>query len=68
MKTEQKVNLARRDFLRVLGAGAGVAATPAVFVSEANADSESADEKTKARYRADSDDVKAFYRVNSYPR
>ncbi|HET7848398.1 MAG TPA: twin-arginine translocation signal domain-containing protein [Pseudolabrys sp.] len=68
MKTDEKANLARRDFLRVLGAGAGVAATPALLVSEAKADSESAQEKTKARYRADSDDVKAFYRVNSYPR
>ena len=68
MKTKEKANLARRDFLRVLGVGAGVAATPAVLVTEAAADSESTSEKTKARYRADSDDVKAFYRVNNYPR
>jgi hypothetical protein len=35
-----------------------LAATPATAQSN--------DEKTKARYR-DSDHVKAFYRVNSYP-
>lgn len=68
MNVKEKANLARRDFLRVLGVGAGVATTPAVLVGEAKADSESASEKVKARYKADSEDVKAFYRVNSYPR
>jgi hypothetical protein len=37
-------------------------------VSEAQADSENNDEKRKARYQADSADVKAFYRVNNYPK
>ena len=68
MKTDSKANLARRDFLRVLGAGAGVAATPAILTTEAKADSENNKEKRKARYRADSDDVKTFYRVNRYPK
>lgn len=67
MKQESKAKLGRRDFLRVLGAGAGVAATPAAFVNEARADTESASEKTKSRYRADSEDVKAYYRTNRYP-
>lgn len=67
MKTEKKGDLARRDFLRALGAGAGVVVTPAVLVAEAKADTESANEKTKARYKADSDDVKNYYRVNRYP-
>ena len=67
MKTEPKANLARRNFLRALGAGAGVAVTPAALVTEAKADSESNDEKRKARYKADSADVKTFYRVNRYP-
>lgn len=67
MKTEPKANLARRNFLRALGAGAGVAVSPAALVTQAKADSESNDEKLKARYKADSADVKNFYRVNRYP-
>jgi hypothetical protein len=67
MKTEPKANLARRNFLRALGAGAGVAVTPAALVTEAKADSENNDEKRKARYKADSAEVKTYYRVNRYP-
>ncbi len=63
-----KGKIGRRDFLRVLGIGAGAAATPAVLITEARADSENNDEKRKARYKADSEDVKAFYRVNHYPK
>ncbi len=67
MKTEPKANLARRNFLRALGAGAGIAAAPAALVSEAKADTENNDEKRKARYKADSAEVKTYYRVNRYP-
>jgi len=67
MKTDGKAKVARRDFLRILGAGAGVAVTPAALVTEAHADSESNTDKRKARYKADSDEVKTFYRVNRYP-
>ena len=66
MKQASKAKVGRRDFLRVLGIGAGAVVTPAVMVAEAHADSESNDEKRKARYNADSPDVKAFYRVNRY--
>ncbi len=66
MKQKGTAQIGRRDFLRVLGAGA--AATPAVLVTEAHADSENNDEKRKTRYKADSEDVKAFYRVNHYPK
>jgi hypothetical protein len=68
MKQDSETKVGRRDFLRVLGAGAGAAMTPAVLVTEAHADSESNEDKRKARYRADSEDVKAFYRVNHYPK
>ena len=67
MKKEPKANLARRNFLRALGAGAGVAVAPAALVREAKADSENNDEKRKARYKADSTEVKTYYRVNHYP-
>ena len=67
MKQDSKAKVGRRDFLRVLGAGAGAVITTAVLIAEAHADSETNDEKRKARYKADSEDVKAFYRVNHYP-
>jgi hypothetical protein len=57
----------RRDFLRTLGAGAGVAVTAAGPLAEqAAADSETNDEKRKARYK-ETEHVKAYYRVNRYP-
>jgi hypothetical protein len=57
----------RRDFLRALGAGAGVAVTASgPLVREAAADSETSDEKRKARYK-ETEHVKAYYRVNRYP-
>ena len=64
-KTRRQVG--RRDFLRALGAGAGVAATAAApLATAAKADSENNDEKRKARYK-ETDHVKTFYRVNRYP-
>lgn len=68
MKEQSKTKVGRRDFLRVLGVGAGAALSPATLMSEAKADTENNTEKRKARYKADSEDVKAFYRVNGYPR
>ncbi len=67
MKKEPDANLARRNFLRALGAGAGIAATPAALVTPAKADTENDAEKRKARYKAESDEVKTYYRVNRYP-
>jgi len=67
MKPQGKAIVGRREFLRVLGAGAGVAATTAApLATAAKADTESNDEKRKARYK-ETDHVKTFYRVNRYP-
>ena len=67
MKKEPKAALGRREFLRTLGAGATVAAaSSAPLASAARADTESNDEKRKARYR-ETEEVKTFYRVNRYP-
>ena len=67
MKADGKAKVGRRDFLRALGAGAGVAAVAAgPLASGARADSESDQEKRKARYR-ETEHVRAFYRVNRYP-
>jgi hypothetical protein len=60
-----KQAVGRRDFLRVLAAGAGAAAAGAPLSAGAQP-KESDDVKRKARYR-ESDHVKAFYRVNRYP-
>jgi hypothetical protein len=66
-QTQNKTRVARRDVRRVLGAGAGVAATAAApLATLAKADTENNDEKRKARYK-ETDHVKAFYRVNRYP-
>ena len=68
MKRERKGTLGRREFLRTLGAGATVAAAAATpMANEAHADSESNDEKRKARYQPNSREVQTFYRVNRYP-
>ena len=65
MTQKDKSKLGRRDFLRAIGAGAAASAA-APLAGEARADSESNDEKRKARYK-ETDHVKAFYRVNRYP-
>lgn len=68
MKSETKTKLGRRDFLRALGAGAGVAAVSAApLAAPAAADTENNDEKRKARYKADSASIQTYYRVNRYP-
>jgi hypothetical protein len=67
MKRDNKTTVGRRDFLRALGAGAGVAVTAAApLATPAHADSETDAEKRKARYK-ETDHVKTYYRVNRYP-
>ena len=68
MSEGKKTTVGRRDFLRKVGGGTvGAGDTFATaFVGSAQADSETNDEKRKARYK-ESDHVKAFYRVNRYP-
>ncbi|MEP7030303.1 MAG: twin-arginine translocation signal domain-containing protein [Pseudolabrys sp.] len=69
MKSEPKTKLGRREFLQALGAGAGVAAASAApLATQASADTENNDEKRKARYKANSPEIQAFYRVNRYPK
>ena len=68
MRDEKKTTVGRRDFLRkaaigTVGAGAALA-TP--LMTPAQADSETDQEKRKARYR-ETDHVKTYYRVNRYP-
>ena len=65
MKSTDKTTVGRRAFLRTLTVGA-TAAIAAPLVTEARADTETNDEKRKARYR-ETDHVKTYYRVNRYP-
>jgi hypothetical protein len=68
MRDEKKTTGGRRDFLRKVGVGTVAAgatlATP--LITPARADSESDQEKRKARYK-ETDHVKTYYRVNRYP-
>ena len=67
MKQRDKATVGRRNFLRAMATGAGVAAVSAgALTTPAAADSENNDEKRKSRYK-ETDHVKAFYRVNRYP-
>jgi hypothetical protein len=66
MKQQDKTKLGRRDFLRAMGAGAGVAVTAAAPFATDAAAAESDAEKTKARYK-ETDHVKTYYKVNRYP-
>ena len=68
MKQGDNGKFGRRDFLRAVGAGAGLAVTAAAPLATEAVAAESPSEERKARYKADSDDVKNFYRVNSYPK
>jgi hypothetical protein len=66
MTTSDRTKVGRRDVLRALGAGAGTAAAMGSLPTGARADTETNDEKRKARYR-ETEHVKTFYRVNKYP-
>jgi predicted nicotinamide N-methyase len=58
--------LARRDFLRALGAGAGLAAVAAAAFGGEAAATETPQEAKKKRYNPNAEDVKNYYRVNRY--
>ena len=66
MKQRDRSKVGRRDFLRAMGAGAGLAVTAAGPLSTEAAAAESDAEKKKARYK-ETEHVKAYYRVNRYP-
>jgi hypothetical protein len=65
VKAQGKLNLGRRQFFRVLGAGTA-AGTVGPLAAVATEIVETA-KKRRARYQADSPEVQTFYRVNRYP-
>jgi hypothetical protein len=66
MKVDSKSQLGRRSFLHAFGTGV-VLATGLPLATAVIADTEDNAEKRKSRYKANSADVQAYYRVNRYP-
>ena len=64
MKQQDKAKVGRREFLRAVGGGAGLAVTAAVPIASEAVATESETEKKKARYNPNSEQVKTYYRVN----
>lgn len=68
MKGRVLARVDRRDLLRLAIVGAATATTTALIPEgSAAAEPTGPADKRKARYQANSAEVKNFYRVNSYP-
>jgi hypothetical protein len=67
MRERPRTIVRRRDLLGLALAGAGAAVAEAVTVEPAAAKSVDLKDKRRARYQANSAEVRNFYRVNSYP-
>jgi hypothetical protein len=67
LKNDQAPKLLRRDLLRLTIVGAGALGAGQLLPAAASAKPVDLDQKRKARYRPDSQEVRNFYRVNSYP-
>jgi hypothetical protein len=61
------ITVRRRDLLGFAVAGAATAAANTLVPTPAAAAPVNLKDKRKARYQADSPEVKNFYRVNKYP-
>jgi hypothetical protein len=60
-------NIRRRDLLRAALAGAGATTANVLLPQHAAATPVDMSYKRRARYQANSAEVRNFYRVNSYP-
>ena len=67
MKERSTATIRRRDLLRFAIAGAGTMAAATLLPDPAAATPVDLANKRKARYQANSAEVRDFYRVNSYP-
>jgi hypothetical protein len=67
MKKQPRATLARREFLRTLGAGVTLVAAAAPLAGKACAATAYYQDRSKARYQPNSPEVQNFYRVNRYP-
>lgn len=67
MKVDFAGKFLRRDLLRLVIAGAGVGLVGSQLSEPTHAATIDLKNKRRARYQADSAEVRNFYRVNSYP-
>jgi hypothetical protein len=67
MQENRERKFPRRDLLRFAIAGTGAALIESQLQEPASAQSVDLKSKRRARYKADSAEVRNFYRVNSYP-
>jgi hypothetical protein len=67
MKERFWTTIRRRDLLRAMMTTVAATAAGTVVIEASAATPGSSGDKRKARYRADSAEVKDFYRVNRYP-
>ena len=67
MRQNLNRNIRRRDLLRVALAGAGATTASVLLPRQAAARPVDMSYKRRARYQANSAEVRNFYRVNSYP-
>jgi hypothetical protein len=67
MKEFLLATLRRRDLFRVAVAGTALATVGTLAVEAVAAEPTGSANKRRARYQANSAEVKDFYRVNSYP-
>jgi hypothetical protein len=67
LKERPKRTVRRRDLFGLVLASTGAAVASAVALEPATAKPVALKDKRKARYQADSAEVRNFYRVNAYP-
>lgn len=68
MKEHLKVSIGRRHLFGLAIAGVAAATASTTLPERATVQSDNPADKRKARYQANSPEVRKFYRVNSYPR
>ena len=68
MSKRHKATIGRRQLLRTGIIGIVATAASALESGTVAADTETNDDKRKARYQANSTEVQDFYRVNRYPK
>jgi hypothetical protein len=68
MGDRHQATIGRRQLLRTGMLGIVATATSALESGRVAADTETNDEKRKARFQANSAEVQTFYRVNRYPK
>jgi hypothetical protein len=68
MADRHKATIGRRQLLRAGMLGIVATATSALESGGVAADTETNDEKRRARFQPDAAEVQTFYRVNRYPK